>query len=352
MSLWRKWVAGFLLVAMASPSWAVVTIEHQAIDCIVRNTHAKVEARYTPEAVTKKRVYFRAPGTEDFYWVELAGAQSETPAAFLPKPHPTTESIEYYVQGEVSATDRAQTEHFAPVVSTMTFCQNEAKNFRQPADNEQVSIVLGLVRWGQAAVPEGFLPSNIASVVLADGTTASISEAMKAGGTQQSAAGQSGSASSGSGGGISTWAIVGGALGAAGLAVAVGGGGGDSDNGGGIPPPPTLPSSCTGYTEATFRGKCGGAERRATSYPVAFLDLRAAGCNCIYHESANSLPGPIENCSFSLSGATLSFSGCRMSYSQNLTECGTALGGVVGFTLDFILTMTPVASGSCALFDR
>ena len=233
MSLWRKWVAGFLLVAMASPSWAVVTIEHQAIDCIVRNTHAKVEARYTPEAVTKKRVYFRAPGTEDFYWVELAGAQSETPAAFLPKPHPTTESIEYYVQGEVSATDRAQTEHFAPVVSTMTFCQNEAKNFRQPADNEQVSIVLGLIRWGQAAVPEGFLPSNIASVVLADGTTASISEAMKAGGTQE---GASSSAGAGSGGSHALlWTGVGLAA-AGGVAVAVGNSGeGDNDGTTGAP---------------------------------------------------------------------------------------------------------------------
>ena len=107
MSSWRKSVAGFLLVTLSSPSFAVVTIEHQAIDCFVRNTHARVEARYAPETVVQKRVYFRASGTDDFYWVELAGDPGATPAAFLPKPHPTTESIEYYLQGEVSATDRA-----------------------------------------------------------------------------------------------------------------------------------------------------------------------------------------------------------------------------------------------------
>ena len=227
MSSWRKSIATLILALLVTPSGAVVTIEHQPIDCIVRNTHAKVEARYTPEAVTKKRVFFRAPGTEDFYWVELAGAQAGAAAGFLPKPHPTTASIEYYVEGAVSDTDRGETERFAPVVSTMTFCQNEAKNFRQPADNEKVSIVLGLVRWGQAAVPQGFLPSNIVSVVLPNGVTTSLTQAMKAAGTQPGAAGQAASAGAGSSsaGGLSTWAIVGGAAGAAGIAVAVGGGG-------------------------------------------------------------------------------------------------------------------------------
>ena len=331
MSSWRKSVAGFLLVTLSSPSFAVVTIEHQAIDCIVRNTHARVEARYAPETVVQKRVYFRASGTDDFYWVELAGDPGGTLAAFLPKPHPTTESIEYYLQGEVSSTDRAQTDHFSPVVSTMTYCQNEAKNFRQPADNEQVSIVLGLIRWGQAAVPEGFLPTNIASVVLADGTTASISEAMKAGGTQQSASGQSASASSGAGGGMSTWAIVGGALGAAGLAVAVGGGGGggdDSGGNGGPPPGPTLPASCAGVTEANFYDKCGNVTPSTSSSIIYYTRIRSNSCECFTIDTSSPDPSnwvrsAVSSCNFDFSSARLAFSGCGFNQSGAVTSCGS-----------------------------
>ena len=151
----RAAVAGALCAVAAAPGAVLaqgLVIEHDEIGCVVAEKHPRVVACFMPRSqLARARVYFRAGGTEPWYFVEM---KSDAPcfSGILPKPKRTIPSVEYYV----AATDRqladSQTREFAPeVVPDEASCR---KGLLAPFV-DKASVVVGSA--AGAALPAGFL---------------------------------------------------------------------------------------------------------------------------------------------------------------------------------------------------
>jgi hypothetical protein len=80
------------LVALAAaalatpPLEAALTVQHQAVGCVLAERHPRLDARFDPEAeVAGARVFFRAAGTPHWYSVAMV-AQAGLWSGTLPKP--------------------------------------------------------------------------------------------------------------------------------------------------------------------------------------------------------------------------------------------------------------------------
>jgi len=186
----------------AAPHPGALTIDHRAPGCVAAGKYARLAACFRPQnALARARVYFRAGGTGDWFYVEMSGAPPCLEGV-LPRPKKSLRRIEYYV----AATDR-------------TF-----------AESRTSERVLQVTRDGKCPVGPLAPVASVASAVIG-----SVSGAAPAGFVTAA-------------GGLSPLLIAGGVavVGGGTAAVVVGGGGGEES-----PVTTTLPPATTTTTTTT-----------------------------------------------------------------------------------------------------
>ncbi len=210
----QRQAAGALLVgALALAPVALAQgprVEHAGVGCLLADRFPRIEAHLEPAAaVSRARVYFRATGTQAWYFVEMKAA-GDLFQGTLPKPKRETKGVDYYVEALDTAFREGRTQEFRPVVvGNAAAC----RRLTMAATMASAQVVLGAAA-GAPAVPAGF--AN-AGVVAASGSATGAA-----------------SAASAAGGGLSTGALVGvigGAAAVAGGVAVAAGGGGDGDRG-------------------------------------------------------------------------------------------------------------------------
>ena len=92
------------LLALASPASAdeALAIQHQPVHCVVAGKYPQLDACLEPAArVARARVYFKAEGGPDWYYVEMK-PEARCYRGTLPRPKKSLKRMRYYV----AATDR------------------------------------------------------------------------------------------------------------------------------------------------------------------------------------------------------------------------------------------------------
>ena len=219
------------VVKKAAPGESLrLSIAHDPLKCLSTEARPLVDARVLPgRELEQSFVYFRASGTEDFYYVLMKPRAAEDLVGELPRPLPTIRGIDYFVQALDRESLPKKTPEYAPPVTDKTVCRDErtATAIVTPQTPRE-GLTVGLTRAGQAPVPHGFNKDDIAKVILVTGTVVSLASALS-GGTGAAA----GTAAAASTGGLSTGAIIGigaGVAVAGGVAVAAANNGGGDEN--------------------------------------------------------------------------------------------------------------------------
>jgi hypothetical protein len=175
-------------------------------------------------------VYFRAAGTDDYYYARMDGPPA-TLAAILPRPLPETRAVDYFLRAyDVSQASKRKGDWTPPVVPG-TSCKSKGL----PVGPAGAGLTIGLTREGQNPYPPGFNRKDIAKIILFSGAIVSVAEALKA---SKSA----GASSGGSSGGISTGVAVAGGVAAAAGIVAVAASGNNNKNPTSTPIPTVTPT--------------------------------------------------------------------------------------------------------------
>jgi len=231
-----------------------LTIDHDPLACVTTELAPQVDAAVAPAPVFDHGyVYFKAAGTEDFYYATMKGAPANL-SGVLPRPLPETRAIDYYLRAtDLDSLARKTRDYVPPVVPG-----NACKAKGVAVGEKGAGLTIGLTREGQAPVPPGFNRKDIAFVILFGGAVVGIAEALKggtAGSAGSSSAGSAGKASgAGSGGGLSTGVIVAGAAVAAGGIAAVVVSNNKSNNSPSRTPTPTMtPTPTATPTVSSFR---------------------------------------------------------------------------------------------------
>jgi hypothetical protein len=201
-----------------------LNIDHDPLACVNTDLAPKVDAVVVPAPIFERGyVYFKADGTEDFYYTPMKGTP-ENLAGVLPRPLPATRAIDYYVRATDTDSLAKRTKDFVPPVVVGNACK--AKGV--VVGKEGAGLTIGLTRADQNPVPPGFNRRDIAFVILASGAVVGIAAALKgAGAAGTGTSGSSGTGATGASGGaaggagISTAVIVAGGVVVAGAAAAV-----------------------------------------------------------------------------------------------------------------------------------
>ncbi len=213
-----------------------LSIAHDPLKCLSTQTRSLVDARVLPgKEMEKSFVYFRAAGTEDFYYVVMRPRAPEDVVAELPRPLPGIKGIDYFLQALDHESFLKRTPGYAPPVTDGTVCRDE-RSVSPPLIGPAVQkegLTIGLTREGQTPVPPGFNKDDVAKVILVTGAVVALSVAL-ASGTGAAGAGAAAKVAGAvavKSGGLSTGAIIGIGAGvaAAGVAVASASGGGGND---------------------------------------------------------------------------------------------------------------------------
>jgi len=192
-----------------------LNIVHTPLDCIVQNTFPVLDSAIDPAPnVTGSKIYFKATGTSDWYYVQMKSTGGGAWQGTLPKPAPALQGIDYYLTAMDFQSAQNRTNEYHPIVSTKTYCENQSMTVAESADTDKIVLVIGLVRAGQEIIPEGFLSEGITQVIMPDGTVQSVSEALSASAGTASAGAASG------GGSNALWWVLGGVAVAGGAAYA------------------------------------------------------------------------------------------------------------------------------------
>ncbi len=206
-----------------------LSIAHDPLKCLSTEARPLVDARVLPVPdLDQGFVYFRATGTEDYYYVLMKPRAPEDVVGELPRPMPGLSGIDYFVQALDRQSLPKKTPEYAPPVTDRTVCRDERTvTAVVTVTAPREGLTIGLTREGQSPVPQGFNKDDIAKVILVSGAVVSLASALSSG--TGTAAGAGAATSSG----LSTGAIVGIAAGVAaiGVGVAVAAGGGDDENG-------------------------------------------------------------------------------------------------------------------------
>mgnify|MGYP003591771089 CR=1 FL=1 len=208
-----------------------LSIAHDPLKCLSTEARALVDARVLPgKEMEQSFVYFRAAGTEDFYYVVMRPRAPEDVVAELPRPLPGIAGIDYFVQALDHESQPKKTPEYAPPVTDRTVCRDERAApppLVGPAA-PKAGLTIGLTRAGQSPVPAGFNKDDVAKVILVTGAVVALSVALSSG---TGAAGAAAGAAAVNAGGLSTGAIIGIGAGvvAGGAAIAAASGGGGND---------------------------------------------------------------------------------------------------------------------------
>lgn len=218
-------VFAFALPALAIPAAASaeqatpqtgqspLVINHDELPCVVTDFAPKVDAQVAPAPqFDKGYVYFKAAGTEDFYYTPMKGAPDNLEGV-LPRPLPETKAIDYKVRARDMETLTKETREYVPPVVPGNACKTKGA----AVPKEGAGLTIGLTREGQNPVPPGFNKKDIAYVILTTGAIVGIAAALKGG----AAAAAGGTGGAGAGGGGSTALLVVGGAAVVGGAVAI-----------------------------------------------------------------------------------------------------------------------------------
>ncbi len=215
--------------AGAAPAVSPVDISHDPLKCVNTDYAPRVDAAVAPgKDLDKGYVYFKAAGTEDFYYAVMKGAP-ENLEGVLPRPMPETKAVDYKIRATDVRELAKEIGEFTPPVVPGNACKVKGAPAGVPVGKEGAGLTIGLTRDGQAPVPPGFNRRDIAFVILFGGATVTLAAALKPGGTTTASSGAasgSGGAAAGatgrSGSGMSTGLAVGlGAVAVAGGAIAI-----------------------------------------------------------------------------------------------------------------------------------
>lgn len=168
---------------------SLLKIAHNDLPCVTTEVAPELEASVMPAPEFEKGyVYFRAAGTEDFYYAPMKG-QPDNLAGMLPRPLPETKAIDYNIKATDVTDLSTKTRDYSPFVVPGSACK-----VKGPAVGpEGAGLTIGLTRQGQNPVPPGFNKKDIKFVILFSGAVVTLAAAMK---------------SAGGGGGVSTGVLV------------------------------------------------------------------------------------------------------------------------------------------------
>ncbi|MCA1581482.1 MAG: hypothetical protein LC796_08830 [Acidobacteria bacterium] len=204
----------------AAAAVSPVDISHDPLKCVNTDYAPKVDAAVAPgKDLDKGYVYFKAAGTEDFYYAVMKGAP-ENLEGVLPRPMPETRAIDYKIRATDVRELAREVGEFTPPVVPGNACKVRGAPAGVPVGKEGAGLTIGLTREGQNPVPPGFNRRDIAFVILFGGATVTLAAALKPGGTSSAASG--GSAGSGSAGAAAGGAAKSGTGMSTGLAVGLG----------------------------------------------------------------------------------------------------------------------------------
>jgi hypothetical protein len=196
----------------------LLSIRHEPVRCLVAGKYPELAACFDPPSrLARARVYFRADGVGDWYYVEMK-AGSPCFRGVLPRPKKSLKSVSYYVAG----TDVGFAEARTGEVSTRVVADDKACAGGLVAPFlTSASVIVG----GAAALPAGFVGAGVLAGVSTTALVAGV-------------------------------AVVGG--GTAGAVIA--GGGGEDP-----PPPTTLPPGLPATTTTTTTLPSGPATTTTTT---------------------------------------------------------------------------------------
>jgi hypothetical protein len=209
-----------------APESAVININHDPLTCVTPQLAPEVDAAVLPgPEYDRGYTYFRASGTEDYYYAKMNGP-AQTLAAILPRPLPETRAVDYYLRAYDTRAATKKKGEWAPPVVPGTACKSKGV----PVGPKGAGLTIGMTKENQNPIPPGFNPKDIVKVILITGAIVSVAQALKsasaAGGSSGTGAGAAGAGTAGAGGaaaagGISTGVLIaGGAAVVAGVAVA------------------------------------------------------------------------------------------------------------------------------------
>jgi hypothetical protein len=204
------------LPLLPAPATAAITIEHDAVACVVADRYPQLLARIAPASdVSRARLYFRAAGSSAWYYVEMQPGAAGF-LGTLPKPKRSLNRLEYYFEATGADFSTGRTTDYAPPVVAET---SECPRDRQPATALTSAVVIVRGPVGAPAIPFGF--SGV-GVVSSAGAAAAAAAA----------------------GGVSTGLLLAGVGGAAAVAGGVALAAGGDGDGGGAPQPAAAPVPC------------------------------------------------------------------------------------------------------------
>jgi hypothetical protein len=157
------------LVAFVPPALAddALGIEHHPVHCVVAGKYPQLDACFQPaERVARARVYFKAEGGRDWYYVEMK-PEAQCYRGTLPRPKKSLQRMRYYI----AVTDRdfaeARTEEYAAsVVGSEKACTVGAV--------APYVTTASVVVSGASALPAGFAGAGLLAGV---GTTTAVAGA-------------------------------------------------------------------------------------------------------------------------------------------------------------------------------
>ncbi|HEV2064031.1 MAG TPA: hypothetical protein VGS00_05730 [Thermoanaerobaculia bacterium] len=184
-----------------------INIVHEPLVCVNTDFAPKVDAEVRPGPDYEKGyVYFRAAGTEDYYYAVLKGTPDKLDAV-LPRPMPETKSIDYNLKAYDTAELTKKTREYTPPVVPGNACP--AKGVAVDPQ-KGAGLTIGLTREGQNPAPPGFRKEDIKFVILFGGAVVTLVAALK-----------SAAAAVPKSGGLSSGTIVAGGVVVAGAAVGI-----------------------------------------------------------------------------------------------------------------------------------
>lgn len=196
---------------------APIEIAHDPLACMTPILAPEVDAGVTPETDYEKGyVYFRAAGTEDYYYSKMDGPPA-TLAAILPRPLPETRAVDYFLRAYDLRQASKRKGDWTPPVVPGTTCKSRGKVVGAAG----AGLTIGLTREGQTPYPPGFNKKDIAKIILVSGAIVTIAQALKNAGASSGGGSSAGAGGAGAGGGLSTGVIVAGGAVLAGGAIAV-----------------------------------------------------------------------------------------------------------------------------------
>jgi len=152
--------AGGQLPSLPGSPASTTEIIHDPIGCLVAGQFPLVDATINPAAsVARARVYFKAAGSEDWYYVEMTPAEAGF-VGKLPRPKVEASPITYYVQATTTEFGENKTPEIeAIVVAEAKDCPGDKK---VAAIGPPGEVTVFSAATGSAIAPVGFAAGGLA----------------------------------------------------------------------------------------------------------------------------------------------------------------------------------------------